>query len=508
MHARIRPGWFEGPNLTLSPVIGGLKQPTFVTGAPDGTSRLFVLERGGLVRVAQDGRLRAEPFLDLSHDVSLGGEEGLLGLAFDPHFTTNGYVYVCYTALDWSVQVVRYTVTPDQPDLADRASARPVLVVSKKGKYHNSGMITFGPDQYLYAAALGLLARYGRERGSAVIAGLQPLVAVGHKRLSSNEIAAIGHEGYWDVGGWAELAKVMYARFSTTTGPAVEADGGTFVDLSGAFDAESGTTYADDAVHYTALGQERLAEALAPLVEQRFNFEVGAAEYDPPQVVQPAWHDGDPLPAPVGNFVGSGLPALASGSVSLNFAGLDGARTWLKRNSRLYLGASDGWFALRHGHNRPRALALNQWLAFTLRDPPRQYWLDLGYPLTEHYLAQARNASLAAGARMVVLLIPHDAQMNADKMAAELGRFRLAPDQVDLDRPRRELIDQAARLGCDTIDLLPALNARADRADFTYRHDLHFTPLGHAAVAETVVHELERLGAVTVMLEGIPHAQP
>ncbi len=104
-----------------------------------------------------------------------------------------------------------------------------------------------------------------------MIAGLQPLVAVGHKRLSSNEIAAIGHEGYWDVGGWAELAKVMYARFSTTTGPAVEADGGTFVDLSSAFDAESGTTYADDAAHYTALGQERLAEALAPLVEQRLS---------------------------------------------------------------------------------------------------------------------------------------------------------------------------------------------------------------------------------------------
>ena len=150
VHARIRPGWFEGPNLTLSPVIGGLKQPTFVTGAPDGTSRLFVLERGGLVRVAQDGRLRAEPFLDLSLDVSLGGEEGLLSLAFDPHFTTNGHVYVCYTALDWSVQVVRYTVTPDQPDVADRTSARPVLVVPKKGKYHNSGMIAFGPDQYLY----------------------------------------------------------------------------------------------------------------------------------------------------------------------------------------------------------------------------------------------------------------------------------------------------------------------------------------------------------------------
>jgi len=79
-----------------------------------------------------------------------------------------------------------------------------------------------------------------------------------------------------------------------------------------------------------------------------------------------------------------------------------------------------------------------------------------------HGLAAA--ASLAAGARMVVLLIPHDAQLNDAKMAAELGRFHLAPEQVDLDRPRRELIDQAARLGLETIDLLPALSVRADRA--------------------------------------------
>jgi lysophospholipase L1-like esterase len=238
------------------------------------------------------------------------------------------------------------------------------------------------------------------------------------------------------------------------------------------------------------------------------NFAVGAAEYALPQVVQPAWQDGDPLPAPVGNPVASGLPAGGWARVSLNYVGLDGARTWLKRNSRLYLGASDGWFALRHGYNRPIALGLNQWLAFTLRDPPRQYWLDLGYPLTEHYLAQARDASLAAGARMVVLLIPHDAQLNADKMATELGRFHLAREQVDVDRPRRELIAQAGRLGLDIIDLLPALSARADRANFTYRHDFHFTPLGHAVVAEVLADELDRLGALPAMLEGSTDAQP
>jgi lysophospholipase L1-like esterase len=120
----------------------------------------------------------------------------------------------------------------------------------------------------LHAGSLGLLARYGRQRGSAVIAALQPLVAVGEKQLSQAEVEAVSVQGYWDVGGWAELARVMYSRFAPTTARAVEAEGGTFVDLSRAFDAESGTTYAEDAAHYTRLGDRRLAEALAPLIAQ------------------------------------------------------------------------------------------------------------------------------------------------------------------------------------------------------------------------------------------------
>jgi hypothetical protein len=120
----------------------------------------------------------------------------------------------------------------------------------------------------LHASSLGLLARSGREQGSAVIVALQPLVATGHKPLSSAESAAIDFEGYWDVGGWAELAGIMYSRFAPTTALAVAAEGGTFVDLSGVFDAETGTTYAEDAVHYTRLGNQRLAEALAPLIHQ------------------------------------------------------------------------------------------------------------------------------------------------------------------------------------------------------------------------------------------------
>jgi hypothetical protein len=75
-------GWLVSPHLALEPVITGLKEPTYVAWPPDGSQRAFVLERGGQVRVAgPDGQLRPTPFLDLSQTVSLGNEEGLLGLA-------------------------------------------------------------------------------------------------------------------------------------------------------------------------------------------------------------------------------------------------------------------------------------------------------------------------------------------------------------------------------------------------------------------------------------------
>lgn len=121
----------------------------------------------------------------------------------------------------------------------------------------------------LHAGSMGLLADYGRSHHAAVIAGLQPLVAVGHKPLTRDEAEFVRHEGYWSEGGWQEIAGEMYRRMAATTRPAVEAQGGTFVDLSGAFDDEPGTAYAEDAVHYTALGNGRLAATLERLVEER-----------------------------------------------------------------------------------------------------------------------------------------------------------------------------------------------------------------------------------------------
>jgi hypothetical protein len=121
----------------------------------------------------------------------------------------------------------------------------------------------------LHAASMGLLVDYGQAHQAAVIAALQPLVATGHKVLTPDEDAAVGHEGYWSEGGWQEIAPEMYRRMLATTRAVVQARGGAFADLTAVFDAEPGSAYGEDAVHYTRLGNERLAAALLPLVEQR-----------------------------------------------------------------------------------------------------------------------------------------------------------------------------------------------------------------------------------------------
>ena len=92
-------------------VANGLSNPTAMQFAPDG--RLFVCEQGGRLRVIKNGALLTAPFVTLT--VSSAGERGLLGVAFDPNFATNHFVYVYYTATTPTVhnRISRFTASGD-----------------------------------------------------------------------------------------------------------------------------------------------------------------------------------------------------------------------------------------------------------------------------------------------------------------------------------------------------------------------------------------------------------
>src|SRR5687768_8461908 len=116
--------------------------------APDG--RLFVAEQAGNLRVVKDGALLPTPFLSLNVDSS--GERGLLGVAFDPAFSSNGFVYVHYTTATSPIhnRVSRFTA---KNDVVVPGSEVVLLDLDNLGlDYHNGGAIHFGTDGKLYVA--------------------------------------------------------------------------------------------------------------------------------------------------------------------------------------------------------------------------------------------------------------------------------------------------------------------------------------------------------------------
>jgi hypothetical protein len=136
----------------LEPVVAGLSSPLFVTGPDDGSGRLFVVEQPGRIRIVQQGRLLATPFLDLTAKVTSGGERGLLGLALEPGFGTAGRdrFDVDYTDTQGNTVVAEYRASANDPNVADPASGRTLLHVDQPFPNHNGGEVVFGPDRRLY----------------------------------------------------------------------------------------------------------------------------------------------------------------------------------------------------------------------------------------------------------------------------------------------------------------------------------------------------------------------
>ncbi len=159
------------PAFTVEPAFPNISFPRMVhlTYPDDGTERLFLTLQPGRVMVLRNEPNASSPktFLDIRSRVNdRGNEEGLLGLAFDPQYRSNGYFYVYYSASPPRRSVLsRFSVSPDDPDRADPNSESIVLEVPQPYSNHNGGQILFGPDGYLYLG-LGDGGRGGDPHGN------------------------------------------------------------------------------------------------------------------------------------------------------------------------------------------------------------------------------------------------------------------------------------------------------------------------------------------------------
>jgi glucose/arabinose dehydrogenase len=138
----------EPTRLRVEPVVRA-DNPVHLAAIPSEPNRLYVVEQEGTIRVVEDGKLRAEPFLDIRGSVQAGGEQGLLSVAFHPSYEQNGRFYVDYTDVNGDTRVVEYGADPARAT-ADPDSARVVLAVDQPFANHNGGQLAFGPDGRLY----------------------------------------------------------------------------------------------------------------------------------------------------------------------------------------------------------------------------------------------------------------------------------------------------------------------------------------------------------------------
>jgi glucose/arabinose dehydrogenase len=143
-------------SIALIPIASGFTQPLYITHAGD--DRLFVVEQPGVIKIIKNGVVMPTPFLNITSQVRCCGEEGLLGLAFEPNYAATGRFYVYHTVFrnGFSDNVIaRYNVG-NNPDVANPASRVEVLYIphhvgSVDNGNHNGGWLGFGPDGLLYA---------------------------------------------------------------------------------------------------------------------------------------------------------------------------------------------------------------------------------------------------------------------------------------------------------------------------------------------------------------------
>jgi uncharacterized repeat protein (TIGR03806 family) len=135
-------------------------RPVYLSGAGDGSGRLFVVEQAGIVRwISQkEENPTSRVFLDISNRVSRrGNEEGLIGFAFHPKFKENGFVFCHYSSdqqrtgdKNVASNIISRFKVSDDPNVVDLESEKILLTIPQPFENHNGGAMAFGNDGYLY----------------------------------------------------------------------------------------------------------------------------------------------------------------------------------------------------------------------------------------------------------------------------------------------------------------------------------------------------------------------
>ena len=138
------------PTIGFQPLITGLSVPVDIVAPGDG--RLFIVEQNGKIKVWNGNSVLATPFLDASaittYDV--GGERGLLSMAFHPNYATNRYFFIYYNNAAGNVTLARYQTKVALPNEADPTTGVVLMSIPKPFTNHNGGKLNFGTDGYLY----------------------------------------------------------------------------------------------------------------------------------------------------------------------------------------------------------------------------------------------------------------------------------------------------------------------------------------------------------------------
>jgi glucose/arabinose dehydrogenase len=161
---RLAPGWDnvarpggklpKDVKVQLVEVAGGFVDPIHVASPKDGSGRLFVCERPGVIKIiGKDGKVMDEPFYDNKANTSFQFlESGLYCVEFHPKFKENGLLYISYADMwfNGSTMIVEYKVDANDKNKVDMASARPIMRIDFPYCNHHGGKIAFGPDGFLY----------------------------------------------------------------------------------------------------------------------------------------------------------------------------------------------------------------------------------------------------------------------------------------------------------------------------------------------------------------------